>query len=169
MVTPISVEPSLDLQLNFGSHNLSISTPSQLPLNIVVTLNTQGCHFLHDADLMVVSSIWNVTLTLQGALFDVNSALKQIVINLDDEDTQACGGVVTISDSLNPTFVRSYDDLSPYFKHNDAPNLNPEVSLQKQIGPTPLETGEFFSILLNESAFIGHNLKYNLTHNHSLG
>ena len=172
---PITVVSSLELQKDSGF--LQIATLSQLSLSVSITLSatnqqntskrTQTCRFLHDVELDATSTIQSTVVSLQGTLNDVNVALKLISIDLD-EGIQSCGGKMTINDGLNPPFIYSNDTISDFFSKNKPPTLNSNVSLQKLINTTPISTGNFFSISLDNSLFSETNLDYSLVESASV-
>ena len=168
---PITVISSLELQRDSGF--LQITTLSQLSLSVSITLlpskskRLQTCRFLHDVELDATSTIQSTVVSLQGTLNDINVALKLISIDLD-QGVQSCGGQMTINDGLNPPYVYSNDTISYYFPKNKPPTLNPSVSLQKLIDITPISTGSFFSIPLDNSLFNETNLDYTLVESASV-
>ena len=167
IIIQISVDASL--QIWNDSKQLSITTPNLFSLSLAIALSNPGdgankCRCLHKVDLPVVSAIQDASITLQGTLIDTNEALKRISVNLD-EDLQVCPGSVTLNDGLNLELTKPYDDISQYFKNNEFPKLNLNVSPQGQLDAASTKMGYFFSVLLNESAFIGQNLEYKLQYN----
>ena len=168
-VIPISVESSLNLQTD--SEPFSISTLSGSPLSVILEIDNssndastphQNCKFVKNVDLMAVSTIQDTSITLEGQLLEVNGALQQIIINLDDE-TQKCPGSITVNDGLNPIQNKLCPDLSDYITINHAPRLNSDISLQAQINDDlSVHTGYFFSIMLDQAAFLDNGLTYKL-------
>ena len=135
-VIPVSIKSSLNIQMD--SKPLVISTSSGSPLSVVLKLedssndtsvSSQNCKFLKDVDLMVASTIQDKSITLEGQLLDINGALQQIIVNLDN-DTQKCPGSIIVNDGLNPIQSKLCPNLSAYIATNQPPGLNPNISLQ---------------------------------------
>ena len=163
-IIPIYVASSLSLNLSFGLS--SISTSSQYPLIVTIILSSvktspRHCQFIKNINLPVVSTIQGNTTTLEGGLTEINKALNQIVVNLDD-DMPACDGRIIINDGLNPALDENYPELSNCLHTNNAPEFNPDAFTQRQLDGLSISTGSFFSVLLNETTFKDANLKYSL-------
>ena len=168
-VIPIYIQSSLDVQAD--SRPLSISTLSGSPLSVILQIDNssndtstlhQNCKFVKNVDLMAASTIQDMSITLEGQLLEVNGALQQIIINLDDE-TQKCPGSITVNDGLNPIQNKLCPDLSDYITINHALRLNSDISLQAQINDDlAVHTGYFFSIMLDQAAFLDDGLTYKL-------
>jgi len=109
-------------------------------------------------------------LVLEGALLNINEALKEVLINTE-EDSGPCEGKITISDGLNPVQTFKFEEMTDHIKKNQYPMVNSvfiadrNYSVQKQVEETPIIAGEHFSIDFHKDTFIdlnGRPLKYSL-------
>ena len=166
-VIPISVESSLSL--NQESMPLSVDTLSQLPLSISISLigpptdsdDTQSCQFVEKSFSIITPTFQDdyTVVNIVSPLFEANDALKNIYINVPDG--LVCAGKVIVRDGLNSDLYERIENISNYFQSNQDPKWNWTNSLQDEIDKTPLSTGTYFTIILNENMFNQGDLKYN--------
>ena len=104
---------------------------------------------------------------MEGALSDVNAALKKMIINLDDNIT-ACNGVVEINDFLNPIFNQTISDLSGYFYNNTPPVWIMDSPPQSYVDKTLLYTDTYFQIVFSSSMFDQDDVTFYLVEDESV-
>ena len=180
MLVPMTVGSSLELQkIEDQPKHIRISTFSQYVIRVTATLfadqdleasqddgkaeQNSPCRFLRDIDSVLTPILdeSNSTMTLQGSLFDINNALQQIII--DKGEAKTCNAQFVIDDGLNPVTNETVPDVSAYFQINVFPTVNVDVDrFRKEIYDVPLYTNSHFTIILNDSVFTGHHLKYTL-------
>lgn len=163
MITSFSVDTSFSL--SFSKH-ISVSSMSCSTLSITFSVDSSVAQFVKGsyAAVSTVTTTGNQsTINLEGSLVDINAALTQVLINLDNNTTQ-CSGSMTVSDGLNPLNSLHIDNLSQYFEHIKAPTLNLNFSIQNEIDILQITMGKQFVINLN-GMFLdstGQKLEYTL-------
>ena len=157
----INVISSLKRQLN--SSTLSLTTASLFPLDIRLLLLGTYCQFVSRSISIATPSFLNnfTTLTLQGLLFNINQIFASLVINLQDDETP-CDGILIIEDSLNPTYNETIYNISKLFRKNQAPRIKNNSWLQQGINSVHLETGTYFSIIIDKTSFTEDDLTFSL-------
>ena len=169
MISSISVQSSLSLENS--TDILTVSTNSQLPLTVIVSLQPQDnnssqlCQFVTKITSILTPTFSsnNTVVNIIGPLFETNDVLANIFIS--SEDNIPCGGTINITDYLNPQLTRTFSNISQYFKQYQAPSWNLTTSLQYEINKTPLETGNYFIIWLQQGMFNETNLEISLYNN----
>ena len=176
MLTSVSVQSSLQLQLN--STHIQISSLSPFSVQLIITLSatqttppettlapTPRCRFMKDANFLLKPSfdLTNTTMTIEGPLSVINDILQVLTIDLNN--TASCDGTVTIDDHLNPIQLNiSVPDISNYFMLNPplGENLELHYKMQNEADANTIYTGSYLLIEFNETRFLGRNLKYSL-------
>ena len=173
MITPIWINPSLTLNLSSETH-IEINTPSQFALTVIISLDIssdperrdQDCKFLKNIDSIIAPSIDpdSSVLTLEGHLFEINSALTEIIINQTNK-VSPCRGNISVEDGMNNKLQQN--NISLYFKQNPEISMDKDA-IQKALDDSNVYTNYYLSILLDRSMFTGENLEFTLTnHNDS--
>ena len=154
--TDFSVIPSLTLSTDGGK--LSLKTPSDYSIKVGIKLHNKEAKFLQKtySTLQPVITDQKSRLTIEGPLELVNEALKDLVVNLNNNITSSCTGEITINDQLNPPISQFFNNISEYFFKNEAPKLNTShpFTLQQQIDLNTLYTGQSFSISIDPQTFM---------------
>ena len=150
--------------------NIAIVSPSQFTVSASLSLSEypghriQRCQFVEQSPTGLTPSFQHnfTTIHLEGFLTEVNDALANLIINLDDRKTP-CNGTFTVLDGMNYPLTEVVPNVSNYFTKNRAPSLKSTTILQKQIdNAPPVYTETYFTIVLDESIFDGDNLSLNL-------
>jgi len=159
LITKISVESSLKL---VQSKPFQITTPSSNPIHMTLKLAT---HLEKSKQTKFVTKAFpavkvnldedKVLLILEGASLNVNEALKDLLINIEDGGT--CEGTVIISDGLNPTQTFDFERLSDFIETNKKPQMVEAFSIQDQIEGVSFIAGEHFSVEFDERTFMDLN------------
>lgn len=159
MMQQFSVVSSLNTLL---PEYLLINTLSKTTLNVLITLNSQAQFVEYAYPVLTTIAIKQSTITIDGLLADVNTALQKLIVNLND--TAPCDGSITVSDNLNPPLTQEVANISRYFIINQTPIQN--MSVQDQIDKYSVKSGGEFLIPLNPLTFVDANglpLTYTLT------
>ena len=173
LVFPIFVQQSLVVvPIDTDPKSIQIETPSPFTVKVNITIfedtaqqsTLSCCRFVTSMQSVIKPAFnsKNTTITLEGPLFDVNEALKLIVIDLDN--AESCIGSVWVHDGLNPS-IENYTitDISVYLQKNNFPQIKVDIGLfQDKMADIPLYTDTYFTIVLNDSLFIGENIQYDL-------
>ena len=162
------VKSLLSLHPNITS--ISIVSPSQFSISVSLSLSEysdssiQRCQFVSQfpTGLMPTFQQNFTTIHLLGFLSEINDALANLIINLDDNLTP-CDGTFTVLDGVNYPLTELVPDVSNYFQKNRAPTLKYPTKLQEEINNTPpLYTEIYFTIVVNKSVFNGDNINLEL-------
>jgi len=165
-ICEISVTSSLNLS---QTKPLKISSLSKGTLSVTLHFNEteeKSCYFLTKTYPYVKSTIFNKrSLLLEGSLENINEALKQVIIDLQDLDY--CHGFIKISDGINPALSNSIEFLSNYFINNTKPVYNDKaLALEKQMANQSLfYTGSYSVVEFDPKTFTDENnlpLEYSL-------
>jgi len=171
MLTTVTVQSSLELQLL--SKPLQITTLSSSSIRVVISLSSDpspssndanpGCRFIKDSDFNIKPTFdpTNKTMTVEGPLSQVNQVLQVLTIDLND--TELCGGSLTIDDHLNPAQSSiPIWNLSEYLIQNPPLRQNPALlsTMQDEADNVPIYTGSYFNIEFDGSRFNGSNIRY---------
>ena len=155
--TDFNILPSLKLSQESSSGKLLISSTSFSSVKIDIRLLDTKAQFLQKTYGTVFPLITENKnrLTIEGPLENINTALRDLVININSTESTTCKGEITIDDNLNPPISLFYENISDYFFKNDLPMLNVShnSSVQEQIDSVILYTGQFFSISLDQYTF----------------
>ena len=119
--------------------NIAIVSPSEFSLSVSVSLSEysdtsiQRCQFvsLFPTDLTPSFQQNFTVIHLEGFLSEVNDALANMIINLDDNLTP-CDGTFTVLDGLNSPLTEFVPNVSDYFLKNRAPTLKSPARLQER-------------------------------------
>ena len=154
----INVVSSLRL-FESNSNKLQIETSSTSSLRVEISLKIKSlgaAQFLSRSYGSLVPSIKDkkTRIILEGSLKNVNQALKELVVDL--ENVNFCDGEINVSDKLNPPITQSMKNISRFFDLNKPPGVNPEfmMTVQEQVDRSLVYTGQYFQIRLNESRFL---------------
>ena len=165
---PISVQSSLYLEIN--STSIMINSETQLPLSVSISLlaysdsTMQRCQFVPEFISRLTPSFQKdyTVINMNGLLFELNDALQNIIINLDD-DRIPCNGMLNIMDGLNPPLNQTVLNISDHFAKYTPPAFQTGIDFQEIINSSPLVyTGEYFAITLNPEIFTQENLELSL-------
>ena len=149
---------------------VSSLSPGRLTVTIQLDINQSleyQAHFVQKPYLYLRVTITGekTLMYLEGSLDDINEALKIILIDIGKPDTYS-GGLVTVSDHLNPPISLHIPNLTNYFLKNTSPFYNEtNLLLQDQIDKRPFSTGLYSTIDLDPSTFTDQN---NLTLEYSI-
>ena len=150
--------------------NIAIVSSSQFSVSASLSLSEysdpsiQQCQFVEQSPTGLTPSFQHnfTTIHLEGFLSEVNDALANLIINLDDRETP-CNGTFMVLDGLNYPLTEAVADVSNYFLKNHPPSLKHPTILQEEINKTPpVYTDTYFTIILNQSIFEGDNLNLNV-------
>ena len=150
--------------------NIAIVSSSQFSVSASLSLSEysdpsiQQCQFVEQSPTGLTPSFQHnfTTINLEGFLPEVNDALANLIINLDDKE-RPCNGTFTVLDGLNYPLTEVVADVSNYFVKNRTPSLKSATILQEQIDNAPsVYTETYFTIILNQSIFDGDNLNLNV-------
>jgi len=164
LVATISVVSSLELH---KSKSFEISTPRASSVAVRIDLLSDQAHFLTQAfsAIKMSSNEEKNSLVIEGALLNVNEALSNLLINIEDEGS--CEGKVSISDTLNPIQTYHFDKIETYIKTNKKPQMAAEKKywVQSQLEGIVLVAGEHFHLEFDPKTFVdlnGRPLSYSL-------
>ena len=168
IVKQIFIQGSLFLD-KYPKENISIRSPSQLPLSITISLpkysddDIQQCQFVSKFDSRLTPAFTeeHTVASLEGLLFEINDVLAKMIINLNDDELP-CNGTVVILDGLNPRLTETITNISDYFQEYQPPTLTSASKLQKQINKTLIHTGAYFIIMLDRDTFTQDDLQLSL-------
>jgi len=159
MATVIQVDPSLYMKM---SDYLAIKTESQETINVQIKLTnlektSSQARFVDRTFPGVTKTIFmdKTAMSLDGPLSNMNTALKQIVLNLDHQEY--CNGFITISDGMNPLLSRNLVNISGFFVKNQDPQVNSKFRLQDQVNRYNVLTGTPFTIDFDKKSFVELN------------
>jgi len=140
---------------------LVISTPNPASVKVDISLkpkNPAEAQFLsrNYGSLLPIILEDKTRISIDGTLEDVNLALQEMVVNL--ENITSCPGEITVNDKMNPVMIQSLENISGLFEKNVKPgvNKNYNLSLQTQVETSPVYTGQYFQIKLSEKTFSDH-------------
>jgi len=154
--TTIKILPSLKVVQE--EDKLFISSPNNDYVKIKIQLqNTTHAKFLRRSygSLSPVISNTKSHLTIEGSLKDVNAALKNLTIDLENLET--CSAEMTVADDMNPSVTVNLNDIRNFLRINQAPYINPKKSIQTQINIVPVYTGQYFTITLDRNSILDEN------------
>jgi len=153
LITRIGIESSLNL---IQSQPFRVITPSLDSITVTIKLDPKPnqTRFVTKAYSAVKVNLneEKTLLILEGALLNINEALKELLINIEDGDG-SCEGSITVSDKLNPVISYYFDNLSDYIKTNKQPLMTPHYSIQDQVNKVAIIAGEHFNIEFDELTF----------------
>ena len=157
------------LTVNSSLAQLSVATASIFPLNLHLQLlspdnqTTTQCQFVAKSASTAIPTFLKefTTVTLQGPVYDINNALADLIVNLKDNYTP-CDGILTIDDSLNPTFNETISNITNLFYKNRRPQLMQAAQFQQSISNVPLESDTYFSIAIDKTFFNQDGLTFAL-------
>ena len=158
LITTISIESSLKL---IRSNPLKIVTPSLGSVTVTIELASSSAaqtKFVTKAFSAVKVSLneKKTLLVLEGALLNINEALKEVLINLEQENSPSEATVI-VSDSLNPKMSYHLRRLADHVVINQYPQMVEKYSVQSQVEKIPVTSGQHFNIEFDEGTFIDLN------------
>ena len=174
ILTSVSVQSSLYLQQ--ANYALSVTTLSQFPVSLSINLLQSSdiaipqCRFVTEmnAPLTPIFAYNNTKINFFGPLYDLNTALQSIIIDLNN--VKSCDGTISINDSLNPTLNQTFSSISDFFMLNQSPFLSiiSKTTLQSQIDLIAIYPNSYFVIVIDPDTFSQTNLKASLRGNDAI-
>jgi len=149
--TIFDVLPSLDVR--FADGKIVVNTLSSNRIRVDIKLLDNNGQFLKKqyGILQPIITEKSSRIVMEGSLNEVNSALRDLVVNLETTATRYDGTIV-VWDHLNSAFSQKVERIDRLFEINRAPLVNITL-IQDSIDAKFIYTGEYFTVDFQRDMF----------------